>query len=87
MHDLDLQLRNHRLTVAEVLYELPDFPDLLQTFTWQFLDVAPAYPRLMRFVTFWRRNIQAPIRSVRVANREVISAAELRYVGDELRLH
>ncbi len=87
MHDLDLQLRNHRLTVAEVLYELPDFPDLLQTFTWQFLDVAPAYPRLMRFVTFWRDNIQAPIRSVRIANREVISAADLRYIGAELRLH
>ncbi|MGE4218500.1 MAG: Usg family protein [Alphaproteobacteria bacterium] len=87
MHDLDLQLRNHRLTTAEVLYELPDFPDLLQTFTWQFLDVAPDYPRLMRFVAFWKRNIQAPIRSVRVANRELISVAELRYVGRELRLH
>lgn len=87
MHDLDLQLRNHRLTIAEVLYELPDFPDLLQTFTWQFLDIAPDYPRLVRFVDFWKRNIEAPIRSVRVVNRQVIAPAELRYFGSELRLH
>ena len=87
MRDLELQLRSHRLTTAEVLYHLPDFPDLLQTFTWQFLDVAPDYPRLVRFVTFWKQNIEAEIRSVRVVNRQVIAPSELRNCAVELRLH
>ena len=37
---LALQLRDYRLTTAEILYRLPDHPDILQTYIWQDLDLA-----------------------------------------------
>jgi uncharacterized protein Usg len=34
----------YRLTTAEIIYHLPDHPDLLQSFVWQKLDRA-RFPR------------------------------------------
>ena len=36
---LNLMLKGYRLTTAEILYRMPDHPDLLQTFLWQELDL------------------------------------------------
>lgn len=76
-----------RLTTAEVCYHLPDYPGLLQTFLWQTYDQAPDFPRLMTFLDFWRREIEAVIHSVRVANAELIRPAEWRGADVELRLN
>lgn len=75
---LALQLRGYRLATAEILYRLPDHPGLLQTFVWQDYDIAPRYPVLKRFLDFWTREIEGPLHSVRVAGKELISAAEMR---------
>ena len=70
--DLSDQLRGKRLATAEVLYYMPDHPALLQTFLWQTMDEAPDYPRIQRFLDFWRREIDAVIHSVAIT-----SAAEI----------
>ena len=75
--DLARQLRGERLTTAEVLYYLPDHPALLQRFLWQTLDLSPEYPRIRRFLDFWRREIQAVIHSVEVAGGGLITPARL----------
>jgi uncharacterized protein Usg len=75
---LALQLKGYRLATAEILYRLPDHPALLQTYVWQDYDIAPRYPVLNRFLEFWTREIEGRLHSVRVAGREVISAAEMR---------
>ena len=59
-------LGRRRLTTAEILYHLPDHPGLLQSFTWQCLDLAPNFPRLLRFLDFWSHNLDATLHSVRV---------------------
>ncbi len=46
------QLKDYRLTTAEILYRLPDHPALLQTYIWQELDLAPRYPCL-RSASSW----------------------------------
>jgi uncharacterized protein Usg len=71
--DLSLRLRGWRLTTAEVLYYMPDHPALIQSFIWQTLDLAPAYPRIHRFLDFWRREIDAVIHSVRLASGEMLA--------------
>ena len=43
MRDISRLLDNYRLTTAEILYQMPDFPGLLQTFLWQNLDLAPEF--------------------------------------------
>ena len=68
--ELSLRLQGWRLATAEVLYYMPDHPSLLQSFMWQTLDLAPSYPRLHKFLDFWRREIDAVIHSVRLATGE-----------------
>ncbi|MCG8441898.1 MAG: usg protein [Caulobacterales bacterium] len=64
-------LSDHRrvcLATAEVLYFLPDHPSLLQSFIWQTHDFAPRFPRIEKFLDFWRREIDAAIHSVNITH-------------------
>tara|TARA_R110000868_G_scaffold6550_7_gene37074 strand:+ start:31928 stop:32209 length:282 start_codon:yes stop_codon:yes gene_type:complete len=84
--DFAAQMQGFRLTTAEVLYYMPDHPSLLQSFLWQTQDLAPKYPRLLRFLDYWRQEIIAVIHTVRVAHSGRIRPAEWRAVDIELRL-
>lgn len=86
MAALALQLRNYRLTTAEIIYRMPDHPGLLQSFIWQDFDLAPEFPVLRRFLDFWQRNLDGKLHTVRVANCQLISAAEFRMPGAVLAL-
>ena len=81
------QLPSWSLTTAEIMYHMPDYRDLLQTFIWQDYDVAPQFPRLIKFLDFWTRNLDGPLASVRVAHQAIIGPAEIRLFGDEWRVH
>ena len=85
--EVELQLQGFRLTTAEVLYYMPDHPSLLQSFLWQTLDKAPDYPRVHRFLDFWRREIEAVIHSVEITACETVRPPRLRAVGMIGRLH
>lgn len=87
MNALDLQLRDYRLTTAEILYHLPDHPDLLQSYTWQDYDLAPEFPILKKFLDFWAHNLDGKLHSVQVASLQLIKPAELRYADALLTLH
>ena len=80
-------LSDWRLTTAELLYHLPDHPGVLQSFVWQKHDLAPRFPELGRFLDFWRRQIVAPLHSVRVASAALTRPAELRYAGGQFVLN
>jgi len=66
MSDPKPELRDYRLTTAEIIYHLPEHPDLLQSFIWQKLDLAPDFPELRRVLEFWSRNIEGKLHSVRI---------------------
>ena len=85
--DFERQLRGWSLTTAEIMYRMPDFRDILQTFIWQDYDIAPKFPRLTKFLDFWSRNLDGPLASVRVAHMGIVGARELRHVNHEWRLH
>ena len=87
MSDLALQLKGYRVTTAEILYHLPDQPGLLQTFIWQFMDQAPRFPRLNRFLDFWHREIDGILHSVNVAHAELATPTKLIYCSGEFRLN
>ena len=72
-----LQLRDYRLTTAEILYHLPDHPGLLQSYIWQDLDLAPRFPQLRRFLHFWSREIEGKLHSIRVAGAPAIQPARI----------
>ncbi|HVY17000.1 MAG TPA: Usg family protein [Rhodopila sp.] len=79
--------RDYRLTTAEILYRLPDHPNLLQSFIWQDVDIAPRYPVLNKFLDFWRREIEGDLHSVRVASVELGRRGRLRHADTLLRIH
>jgi uncharacterized protein Usg len=87
MRTFDLAMRGYRLTTAEILYHMPDHPDLLQSYIWQELDQAPRFPVLNRFLRFWQANLDGKVHSVRVAARGLFSPAELKHTGSEFTLH
>jgi uncharacterized protein Usg len=87
MSDAASQLREYRLTTAEIIYHLPDHPDLLQSFIWQKLDLAPEFPELRRFLDFWSRNIEGKLHSVKVGQARFAGWAKFRHVSTSLRLH
>ncbi len=78
--DFLARLQGGGLITTEILYFLPDHKALLQSFVWQTIDTAPAFPRLHTFLDHWRREIEAVIHSVRVAHSGLIGPAELRAI-------
>jgi uncharacterized protein Usg len=87
MGDFAKQLRDYRLTTAEILYHMPDHPGLLQTYIWQDLDIAPRFPVLRRFLDFWSRSLDGKLHSVRVASTGLIKPTEFRFSSALLTLH
>jgi uncharacterized protein Usg len=80
-------LRDYRLTTAEIIYHLPDHPDLLQSFIWQKFDVAPDFPELHRFLEFWSRNIEGKLHSVRVGQARPSVRSRFSHIRTSVRLH
>ena len=87
MSDHRPTLRDRRLTTAEIIYHLPDHPDLLQSFVWQKLDVAPDFPELRRFLEFWSRNLEGKLHSVRVGQAGSPGRPRFSHIRTSLRLH
>ena len=87
MSDFELMLRDYRLTTAEILYRLPDYPVLLQSYLWQELDIAPKFPMLQKFLDFWEAKLDGKLHSVKVASRQLISPMEFRFCKQEVMVH
>jgi uncharacterized protein Usg len=82
-----IEIAGFGLTTASILYRLPDFPDLLQTFVWQRYDVAPQFPELQRFIDFWQREIEGALQSVTVAHHRLLAERDLRAIAAEVSLN
>ncbi|HUY67682.1 MAG TPA: hypothetical protein VMV79_00075 [Alphaproteobacteria bacterium] len=80
--DFRKQLRDYRLTTAEIIYRLPDHPDLLQSYIWQELDIAPRFPILHKFLRFWESHIEGKLYVVKVAHQALITPGEFRFYND-----
>lgn len=85
--DFRAQLAGFSLTTAEILYRLPDYPVLLQSYIWQDYDAAPRFPKLKSFLEFWTAKLEGKLYRVTVAHSKLIRPAELKLIGVELKLH
>lgn len=87
MSDLGKMLHDYRLTTAEILYHMPDHPWLLQSYVWQELDIAPKFPVLNKFLTFWENTLEGKLHSVKVASTTLVMPATFVYCKGELNVH
>jgi uncharacterized protein Usg len=81
------QLEGYGLTTANILYRMPDHPDILQNYIWQQHDLHPHFPELRKFLDFWARELDGLLHSVTVAHARLIKPSEIKAVGAEFRLH
>lgn len=85
--DFIKQLEGYGLTTATILYRMPDHLSVLQTYIWQQYDLAPRFPVLKDFLSFWRRELDGPLHSVTVTHSRLIRPAEIRNLAGDLMLH
>ena len=81
------QLEGLRLTTAEIVYRMPDYQLLLQSYIWQDYDEAPHFPALKRFLTFWTRSLDGPLHTVRVTSSALVGTREIAIARDIAHLH
>jgi uncharacterized protein Usg len=85
--DFQIMLKGYSLTTANILYHMPDHPNLLQDFTWQTYDIAPHFPEIKKFLAFWEEKIEGRLHSVKLAHKKLISPGEWTMVNTEFALH
>ena len=85
--DFRAQLQGFSLTTAEIIYRLPDYPALLQSYIWQDYDLAPRFPKLKAFLDFWTVKLEGPLYKVTVAHAKLLRPAELRLIDAEFKLN
>ena len=82
-----LQLRGYRLTTAQILYWMPDYPSLLQVFIWQRYDLPPEFPLLRQFLSFWEDNIEGELHTVQIAHAGGIVSPTLGSVTEVFQVN
>ncbi len=85
--EVELMLKGYGLSTVEVTYRIPDFRLVLTTFGLQLYDIAPDFPELTKFVTFWITKLDGPLHSVRYTHQKLLRPGEWRNVSGEFRLH
>ena len=55
---------------VQVVYYIPDYLHLVNEFIWQTEDQQPDYPRINRFLDYWDKNIDGPIKEVYIHAQE-----------------
>ncbi|RVH36865.1 usg protein [Sinorhizobium meliloti] len=85
--DLERQLNGYGLTTAHILYRIPDFESVLQTYVSQDYDLAPEFPQMRNFLDFWQTNLDGPLHSVRFTHKRLIGPNEWRQVDGEFNIH
>ncbi len=83
---MELMLQGYRLTTAEILYFMPDYPNLLQEYIWQDMDLNPDFPILMKFLNFWERTLDGRLHSVQVTNCDLIKPSEIALADAEFHI-
>jgi len=62
-------IRKHIVTL-DVLYYMPDYSEIVQEFIWQTNDITPELPKVHKFLNYWKNNIEAVIKEVKVSYTE-----------------
>lgn len=85
--DFERMLKDYRLTTAEIIYHLPDHPQLLQSYVWQELDLAPKFPILTKFLDFWESELEGKLHSVTVDHTKIIQPSDWKLGKGEFLIH
>lgn len=78
---------SYGLTTAKILYRIPDFQHLLNMFIYQLYDNSPEFPKLYKFLYYWKNNLDGPIYSVSIAHCSLVTDKEIIFAKMEGHIH
>ena len=67
---MQIILKKWTVASVQVVYYIPDYMSLVNEFVWQTEDQLPEYPRITRFLNYWDKNIDGPIKEVYIYDHE-----------------
>ena len=73
-------LEGYSLVTAEILYRMPDYQTIIQSYVWQEYDMVPDYPELNGFLQFWEAKLDGPLYKVSVAHHKLVCPREFRNI-------
>ena len=59
-----IKIKKWTIATVQVIYFIPDHLHIVNEFMWQTEDELPEYPRIKRFLDYWDKNIDGPIKEV-----------------------
>ena len=79
-------IKKYTIASVRVIYHIPDYVHILNEFIWQTRDKLPDYPRIQRFLDYWDKNIDGPIKDVYIYDHDVL-AGTIRHVDRRFKLN
>ena len=77
-------LKKWTIASVQVVYYMPDYLSLVNEFVWQTEDQIPDYPRIERFLKYWDRHIEGPIKEVYIHDH---GEAKVRHVDRRYKIN
>ena len=81
---IEIILRKWTVASVQVVYYIPDYMNLVNEFIWQTENQLPEYPRITRFLDYWDKNIDGPIKEVYIYDHE---EAKVRHVDRKYKIN
>ena len=81
---IEIILRKWTVASVQVVYYIPDYMNLVNEFIWQTEDQLPEYPRITRFLDYWDKNIDGPIKEVYIYDHE---EAKVKHVDRKYKIN
>ena len=74
-------LRKWTVATVQVVYYIPDHLHIVNEFMWQTEDQLPEYPRITRFLDYWDKNIDGPIKEVYIYDQGTSKVIDGKHIG------
>lgn len=79
-------LKGYGLATVEIVYFLPDYQNLIQSFIWQTLDKSPDFNRIHKFIHYWNNHIEANIKEIYLSYDDQIKKSNFQYINSEFKI-
>jgi uncharacterized protein Usg len=72
----------YAIVTLDIIYWMPGYSNIVQEFVWQTQDLKPNYPRINKFLYFWKNEINAVIKEVHLIDSTGSSLRNVFEIGD-----
>ena len=79
-----IQIKKWTVATVQVVYYIPDYLHIVNEFMWQTEDQLPEYPRITKFLNYWDKNIDGPIKEVYIYDQ---GQSSVRHVNRKYKIN